>query len=211
MLPEIDRIPSDKSFLDPQMNLHLKIQLLKLTFYETNVSIYHNTCGYSFHTMCDIEQYDMLSCHRNWNFKGYIINRLARISDLKYRDYSWQKCKCLVLSCPSLRFHRKEMIISDQRCEIVQLNDWAWFSPSVRRKQPHTGKCIRRFGGIYAYCRSFKSVIESIPKCWHKSPCACRILKMVQFYSPLGIWHVFLYSFNTNIYHFRSMKYRQYA
>ena len=36
-------------------------------------------------------------------------------------------------------------------------------------------------------------------------------LKMIYFYSPLGIWHVFLYSINTNIYHFRSMKYRQYA
>ena len=36
-------------------------------------------------------------------------------------------------------------------------------------------------------------------------------LKMVEVYSPLGIWHVFLYSINTNIYHFRSMKYRQYA
>ena len=36
-------------------------------------------------------------------------------------------------------------------------------------------------------------------------------LKMIQFYSPLGTWHVFLYSINTNIYHFRSMKYRQYA
>ena len=30
---------------------------------------------------------------------------------------------------------------------------------------------------------------------------------MILFYSPLGIWHVFLYSIN----HFRSMKYRQYA
>ena len=36
-------------------------------------------------------------------------------------------------------------------------------------------------------------------------------LKMIKFYSPLGIWHAFLYSNNTNIYHFRSMKYRQYA
>ena len=36
-------------------------------------------------------------------------------------------------------------------------------------------------------------------------------LKMIEVYSPLGIWHVFLYSINTNIYHFRSMKYRQYA
>ena len=36
-------------------------------------------------------------------------------------------------------------------------------------------------------------------------------LKMIFFYSPLGIWHVFLYSINTDIYHFRSMKYRQYA
>ena len=36
-------------------------------------------------------------------------------------------------------------------------------------------------------------------------------LKMIENYSPLGIWHVFLYSINTNIYHFRSMKYRQYA
>ena len=36
-------------------------------------------------------------------------------------------------------------------------------------------------------------------------------LKMIEVYSPLGIWHVFLYSSNTNIYHFRSMKYRQYA
>ena len=36
-------------------------------------------------------------------------------------------------------------------------------------------------------------------------------LKMIYFYSPLGIWHVFLYSINTNIYHFQSMKYRQYV
>ena len=36
-------------------------------------------------------------------------------------------------------------------------------------------------------------------------------LKMIEVYSPLGISHVFLYSINTNIYHFRSMKYRQYA
>ena len=36
-------------------------------------------------------------------------------------------------------------------------------------------------------------------------------LKMILFYSPLGIRHVFLYSINTNIYHFRSMKYQQYA
>ena len=36
-------------------------------------------------------------------------------------------------------------------------------------------------------------------------------LKMILFYSPLGIWHVFIYSINTNIYHFRSMKYPQCA
>ena len=30
-------------------------------------------------------------------------------------------------------------------------------------------------------------------------------LKMIEVYSPFGIWHVFLYSINTNIYHFRSM------
>ena len=36
-------------------------------------------------------------------------------------------------------------------------------------------------------------------------------LKMIEVYSSLGIWHVFLYSINTNIYQFRSMKYRQYA
>ena len=36
-------------------------------------------------------------------------------------------------------------------------------------------------------------------------------LKMIEVYSPLGIWHVFLSSINTNIYHFWSMKYRQYA
>ena len=36
-------------------------------------------------------------------------------------------------------------------------------------------------------------------------------LKMIELYSPLGIWHVFLYSINTNIYHFPYMKYRQYA
>ena len=36
-------------------------------------------------------------------------------------------------------------------------------------------------------------------------------LKMIEVYSPLGVWHVFLYSINTNIYHFRSMEYRQYA
>ena len=36
-------------------------------------------------------------------------------------------------------------------------------------------------------------------------------LKMIEVYSPFRIWHVFLYSINTNIYHFRSMKYRQNA
>ena len=38
-----------------------------------------------------------------------------------------------------------------------------------------------------------------------------KYLKMIEVYSPLGIWDVFLYSINTNIYHFQSMKYRQYA
>ena len=33
-------------------------------------------------------------------------------------------------------------------------------------------------------------------------------LKMIEVYSPLGIWRVFLYSIYTNIYLFRSMKYR---
>ena len=36
---------------------------------------------------------------------------------------------------------------------------------------------------------SSRSVLESIPKYLHKSPCACQILKMI--YSPLGIWNVF--------------------
>ena len=36
-------------------------------------------------------------------------------------------------------------------------------------------------------------------------------LKMIEVYSPLGKRPVFLYSINTNIDHFRSMKYRQYA
>ena len=37
-----------------------------------------------------------------------------------------------------------------------------------------------------------------------------KYLKMIEFYSPLGIWHVFLHSINANIYYFRSMTYRQY-
>ena len=36
-------------------------------------------------------------------------------------------------------------------------------------------------------------------------------LNMIEVYSPFGIWHVFLYRINTNIYHFRSMKYQQYT
>ena len=36
-------------------------------------------------------------------------------------------------------------------------------------------------------------------------------LNMIEVYSPLGKLHAFPYSINTNIYHFRSMKYRQYA
>ena len=36
-----------------------------------------------------------------------------------------------------------------------------------------------------------------------------KYLKMILFYSPFGIRHVFLCSINTNIYHFRSTKYRQ--
>ena len=54
-------------------------------------------------------------------------------------------------------------------------------------------------------------VLESIPKCLHKSPCPCQKLKNDLILYPLGIWHVFIYSIYTNIYHFRSMKYRQYA
>ena len=38
-----------------------------------------------------------------------------------------------------------------------------------------------------------------------------KYLTMIKFYSPLGIWYVFLYSINTNIHHSWSMKYRQYA
>ena len=34
-------------------------------------------------------------------------------------------------------------------------------------------------------------------------------LKLIEVYSPFGIWHVFLYSINTNINHFRSIKYQQ--
>ena len=33
-------------------------------------------------------------------------------------------------------------------------------------------------------------------------------LKMIEVYSTIGIWYNFLYSINTYIYHFRSMKYR---
>ena len=127
----------------------------------------------------------------------------------------------------------------------------------------HTCKCIRRFGGIYAYCRHF------IDRKWsilvlilykkthaiclkdyrirlflsirhaHGDLCkhlgidsstdlddrysklflhACinrhahtQYLKMIEVYSPLGIWHVFLCSINTNVDHFRSMTNRQYA
>ena len=36
-------------------------------------------------------------------------------------------------------------------------------------------------------------------------------LKLIEVYSPCSVWHIFLYSINTNIYHIRSMKYRQYA
>ena len=36
-------------------------------------------------------------------------------------------------------------------------------------------------------------------------------LKMIRFYSPLGILHVFLHSISANIHHFLSMKYGQYA
>ena len=32
-------------------------------------------------------------------------------------------------------------------------------------------------------------------------------LKMIEVYSPFGIWHVFLYSINTDIYHFLSRTY----
>ena len=56
-----------------------------------------------------------------------------------------------------------------------------------------------------------RSVLESIPKAYMNRHVHAKYLKMIEFYSPLGIWHVFLYSINTNIYHFRSMKYRQYA
>ena len=34
-------------------------------------------------------------------------------------------------------------------------------------------------------------------------------LKSIEVNSPFGIWHVFIYSMNSNIYQFRSMKYRQ--
>ena len=119
----------------------------------------------------------------------------------------------------------------------------------------HTGKCIRRFAGIYAetgsdryWClyyiekhaiclkdyriRSFLS-IQHAPGdlCKHlgidsstdlddrysnlfinayiNRHAHTEYLKVIEVYSPLGIWHVFLFSINTNIYHFRSMKYRQ--
>ena len=130
------------------------------------------------------------------------------------------------------------------------------------KRHIHTGKCIRQFGGIYAYCWYFIDrkwqilvliLFEKHAICLkdyrlqsflsiqyvHGDLCKhlgkdsstdhpdrysnlflnayinrhvhAKYLKMFQFNSPLGIWHVFLYSINTNICHFRSMKYRQYA
>ena len=78
---------------------------------------------------------------------------------------------------------------------------------------------IRSFlSNQYVHCdlckhldRSSRSVLESIPKCLHKSPFACQILKNDLILKSFGIWHVFLCSINTNIYHFLSMKYRKYA
>ena len=132
----------------------------------------------------------------------------------------------------------------------------------VARSHYHTGKCIRRFAGIYAYCRYFIDRkwqvlvlilyikhaiclkdyrIRSFLSFMHAHGDLCKhlgkdsstdlddrysnlflnayinrhayteYLYIIEVNSPLGIWHAFLYSINTNIYHFRSMKYRQYA
>ena len=42
------------------------------------------------------------------------------------------------------------------------------------------------------------SVLESIPKCLHNRHVHAQCLKMIEFYSPFGKRHVFLYSINTN-------------
>ena len=42
------------------------------------------------------------------------------------------------------------------------------------------------------------SVLTFIPKCLHKSTYTYFILKMIEVYSPFGIWNVFLYSINTD-------------
>ena len=56
-----------------------------------------------------------------------------------------------------------------------------------------------------------RSVRESIPNAYINRHAHTEYLKMVEVYSPCGIWHVFLYSIYTNIDHIRSMKYQQYA
>ena len=38
--------------------------------------------------------------------------------------------------------------------EMVEISH-RWFIVAVQLAFGHTGKCIRRFGGIYAYCRYF--------------------------------------------------------
>ena len=64
---------------------------------------------------------------------------------------------------------------------------------------------------VYVNLVVFTRILKSIPYAYINRHVHAEYFKMIEFYSPLGIWHVFLYSINTNIYHFRSMKYRQYA
>ena len=59
---------------------------------------------------------------------------------------------------------------------------------AIYQGQVHTGRCIRRFAGIYAYCRYFidrKWSILVLILCRK----TCHILKDYRIRSFLSIWH----------------------
>ena len=63
---------------------------------------------------------------------------------------------CIVLSCVAFKSEPFDCVTFG--CDATPTSSFEWLSFGllfISVFRPHTGKCIRRFGGIYAYCRYF--------------------------------------------------------
>ena len=91
---------------------------------------------------------------------------LQKNNESKIYHFEHRKLTFKYLCYPDIRLHRYSTGISSNILSLPEREKMSHIAYAMGKDTPHsfqaqrvscihTGKCIRRFGGIYAYCRYF--------------------------------------------------------